>query len=263
MRIKEHISPKQIKQNIFIIRQLARRDRQRNNASAILGQLWQIINPFIHMIVMVAIFTDMLENKKFANFPIYVLIGTIMYSLFCEGTEGCLSALSGNKTFLIKSSIARSVFPLEKIYVAFVNFLFSSMIFIIVAIIYGIKLTIMWVLVIPDVILFLLVILGIGKILAVINAVFADITYFYKIFTLFLLYASAIFYDTSRMDSNAQKLISINPMYLAIAIGRQSILDGIISKWTMWLKLLVYAVGLYSLGTYVYQKNVQSVIEKI
>ena len=42
----------QLKHNIYVVRLLAKRDRQRNNSSAFLGQLWQIINPFIYMVVM-------------------------------------------------------------------------------------------------------------------------------------------------------------------------------------------------------------------
>lgn len=263
MIIMGKMSLKQINQNIFIIRQLAKRDRQHNNASSILGQFWQIINPFINMIVMVLIFTEMFGNNSIGNFQIYVLIGTIMYSYFNEGTQGCLVALSGNKAFLIKSSMEKNIYPIEKVYVAFINFLFSSLIFICVAQWYGIEFMATAFLVIPNVFLFTLMILGIGKILAIINASFADITYFYKIFTLLILYSSALFYDTSRMAPKVQKLISLNPVYLSIAIVRQSVMDGIIPKWTMWIKLLVYAIGLYGVGTYIYQKKVQTVIEKI
>lgn len=263
MNKKEKMSIQQIKQNIFIIRQLAKRDRQRNNASTMLGQLWQVINPFIYMIVMVLIFTEMFESNRIINYQIYVLIGTIMYSFFNEGTQGCLFALSGNKSFLIKSTMEKNIYPIEKVYVAFINFIFSSLIFICVALWYGIDFKVTCLFVIPDVCLFSLMILGIGKILAIINASFADITYFYKIFTLLIFYSSALFYDTSRMSPSVQKLISLNPVYLAIAIVRQSVMDGIISKWTMWIKLLVYAIGLYASGTYIYQKKIQTVIEKI
>ena len=51
----------------------------------------------------------------------------------------------------------------------------------------------------------LVMMLGIGKMLAVINVTFADITYFYKIFTLFLMYGSAIFYRVDRLPANEYK----------------------------------------------------------
>lgn len=50
---------------------------------------------------------------------------------------------------------------------------------------YRISPSVTWLLFIPDIFLMLIMMLGIGKILAVINVTFADITLFYKIFTLF------------------------------------------------------------------------------
>ncbi len=253
----------QLKHNIYVVRLLAKRDRQRNNSSAFLGQLWQIINPFIYMVVMALLFTKMFGNEDFVYFPIYILIGTMINSLFGEGTTSCLTALSGNKNFLINSAISRSLYPVERVYVAFVNFCFSIIIFVIVVLYYGLKPKWEWLLVVPNIIMFIIMILGIGKILAIINVTFADITYFYKIFTLFVFYASAIFYDTSRLSPLMQQLISINPVYVSIALARICVIDGVVANGTLWAKLFFCSVFCYSLGTYIYKKNVQNIIEKI
>ncbi len=252
-----------IKQYIFTLRQLARRDRRRNNSSAVLGQFWQVLNPFFTMIIMALIFSDMLGNDRFANFPIFILTGNLIYSLFNEGTTRCLSALSGNKNFLIKTHIPKSLYVLERVYVAFINFLYSSIIFIILFLAMGEKIKPTFILVIPNVFLMLVLITGIGKILAVINVEFADITYFYKIFTLMVFYGSALFYDTARLSPAAQKVLSLNPVYLSIAISRISIIDGQIPKWTVWFKLAVYAFGLYAIGTHVFKKGSEDAVRKL
>lgn len=253
----------QIKHNIYVIRLLAKRDRRRNNSSAFLGQFWQIINPFINMVVMAMVFTNMFGNKNFAYYPIYILIGTMLDTLFADGTTSCLVALSANKNFLINSSISRAMYPIEKVYVAFVNFAFSTIIFIIVAWYYGLKVKWTWILIIPNLFMFIMLIIGIGKILAIINVTFADITYFYKIFTLFVFYASGIFYDTARLSPLMQQFISLNPVYVSIALARISIMDGVIPSLSLWIKLLVYSVFVYSFGTYIYKKNISNIIEKI
>lgn len=260
---KQKIDLREIKHNIYVIRLLAKRDRQRNNSSAFLGQLWQVINPFIYMVVMALIFTNMLGNKNFVYFPIYILIGTMIDTLFAEGTGSCLTALSGNKNFLINSSISRNLYPVERVYVAFINFCFSIVIFLLVALYYGLELKWQWLLVIPNIIMFVIMILGIGKILAVINVTFADITYFYRIFTLFVFYASGIFYDTARLSPLMQKLISLNPVYVSIALARISVIDGKIPNANLWIKLLIYSIVIYLIGTKVYKDNVSDIIAKI
>lgn len=250
-------------QNMFILQQLARRDRNKRDSSSFLGQFWQVLNPFIYMIVMVLIFSDLFGNNDFVHYPIYVLSGTIVYSLFADGTTGCLTALSSNKNFLIKSSIARNLYPVERVYVALINFGFSAVIYVFFALLSGIRFSVTWLLVIPDIFLFLVMILGIGKVLAIINVEFADITYFYKIFILFVLYGSALFYSTTRMSPTIQFIISLNPVYLAIAILRQAVMDGIVAAPTLWLKLSAIAISCYLLGSQFYERRVQNIVAKL
>lgn len=45
-----------LKQNWFVISQLVDRDHKRNLSSTYMGELWEIINPLINMIVMVLVF---------------------------------------------------------------------------------------------------------------------------------------------------------------------------------------------------------------
>ena len=40
----------------------------------------------------------------------------MIYGLFVDGTTSCLNALSGNKNFLINTSISRNLYPIEKVY---------------------------------------------------------------------------------------------------------------------------------------------------
>lgn len=182
-----------LRQNWFVIQQLIKRDKQRSLSSTFMGELWEIINPLINMIVMVLVFGKMFGYGIAGGFPLYVLTGTTLYGLFTSGTTMCLQALMGNKNFLIKTQLNRNVYVIQKILLAFRNFLFSLMIYAFVIALYRISPSVTWLLFIPDVFLMLIMMLGIGKILAVINVTFADITYFYKIFTLFLMYGSAIF----------------------------------------------------------------------
>lgn len=165
---RQRVDLEQLKHNLYVVKLLANRDRQRSNSSAFLGQMWQIINPFIYMVVMALLFTKMFSNDNFKYYQIYILIGTMINALFNEGTASCLTALSGNKNFLINASISRELYPIERVYVAFVNFCFSVAIFILVALYYGLYPRLEWLFIVPNIILFTTMILGIGKILAII-----------------------------------------------------------------------------------------------
>lgn len=264
-KIKQLIGSKveELRQNVFVIRQLVARDKKRSVSSTFMGELWEILNPLINMVVMVLVFGKMLGGNIENRFPLYVLTGTMLYGLFASGTTMCLDALFGNRTFLIKTQIGKNIYILEKILLAFRNFLFSSLIYIFVLVLYRVSPDAVWLLVIPDILLLLIMMIGVGKMLAVINVTFADITYFYKIFTLMLFYGSALFYQIERMSGIMQKLLLVNPVYVAIAIARECVMKYQFADWKMWIILSSYAVGCYVVGTCFFNKKIENIVAQM
>ena len=112
-----------LRQNWFVIQQLIKRDKQRSLSSTFMGELWEVIN----LVVMVLVFSKMFGSGTSGAFPLYVLTGTTLYGLFNSGTSMCLNALMGNKNFLIKTQLNKNVYVYQKILVAFRNFLFSPL----------------------------------------------------------------------------------------------------------------------------------------
>lgn len=105
---------------------------------------------------------------------------------------------------------------------------------------------------------------GDWKILAVINVTFADITYFYKIFTLFLMYGSAIFYRLDRLSPAMQKIMTIvNPLYTVIAIARECIMERIFPDWKLWVIVSVYAGGCYLVGSVYFNRKIEDIVAKM
>lgn len=257
------VDSKKIKQNIFIIRQLARRDKRSENASTNLGQVWQILNPFINMMILVFLFSVIFQRDDFINYPLYVCTGTIMYEYFIQGTTGCMNSLIVNKQYLLKTTIDKNIFVLEKLYVALINLLFSMCIYIGMMVYYKISFHVVNLLVIVDIFLFSLFVLGIGKILAVIFVSFADISYLYKIFTLMVFYGTAIFYKPERLSHGLQIVMSWNPVYISIALGRQLLIDGIMPSIHLWMKMGLYAFVLYVIGTLIFKKGSENIVAKM
>ncbi|SEJ03454.1 ABC-2 type transport system permease protein [Lachnospiraceae bacterium A10] len=251
------------KQDLFVIQQLAHKDKSRENASSFMGQFWQILNPFINMIVLILVFSTMFANKDFVNYPMFVATGTMIFELFNFGTRNSLGALVSNKNFLIKTQIDKRLYIMERVYVAIINFTYSFVIYLGLMIFFHIPFRWTMMLLIPDIILLLLLIYGMGKILAVINVLFADITYFYQIFTLFLFYGSALFYSPAKIAGSARDIITFNPVYVAVAIARIAIIDGKIPGVGLWIKLFVYSSVIFLIGKKVFENSVENIVAKI
>ena len=254
----------ELQQNMFVIHQLVIRDKKRSLSSTFMGELWEVINPLINMVVMVLVFGEMFGHGISGGFPLYVLTGTTIYGLFTSGTTMCLNALIENKNFLIKAQLRKNVYVDQKKLVALLNFVFYLMIYAFVVALYRIPPSVTWLLFIPDIFLVLIMMLGIGKILAVINVMFADITYFYKIFTLFLMYGSALFYRVDRLSPTIQKLIAIlNPLYTVISIARECVMERMYPNWKSWVIISLYAGVCYVVGTLFFNRKTENIVAKM
>jgi lipopolysaccharide transport system permease protein len=108
--------------------------------------------------------------------------------------------------------------------------------------------------------IFLLVILnfGVGLILAVCNTYFSDIGYLYEVFTLILMYASALFYPIEIVPPKVQVIFSLNPIYCASTCFRECVAYGTIPNVTTLLYLGIFAFTVLTIGILlfsIYQKK--------
>lgn len=252
-----------MRQDMFVMQQLIRRDKKHGTSDTSFGSFWEILNPLINMMVMALVFGKMFGSGFDELYSLYILTGTSIHGLFTRGTSACLNALSGNKNFLIKTQLSKNLYVLEKVMYSFQNFLYSVVIYIGMMLYHEVEITWYCLWVIPDLLLLMIMMLGVGKILATINVEFADVTYFYKIFTLMLMYGSAVFYDISRMGKHVQFVMQFNPIYAAITIIRDTVIGGIEPELNLVAVLAGYAVVMYGIGTYVFKKGTNDLVARL
>jgi len=250
------------KQYIYVVRQLAAREIKHGNSSKKLGQLWNIINPIISMITMSIVFSAIFHHDL-KEFVPYVYTGTIIYGFYNSSMGGSLKALSGNKTLLIRTKIPRNLLVFEKVYVSFIRLLFALVGYVAALIITGTRITPHIALLPIMIVLSVMIMVGIGKILAVINVYFADISYFYKIIMRFVFYSSALFYHAERLSPAMQQVIMFNPVYLSITFARACILYNGFPAFGIWIRLIIYAVVIYIVGSLIFKKGSQDVVAKL
>ena len=250
------------KQYLYVIRQLARREIKHSNSSKYLGQFWNILTPFISMITMAVIFAFVFKSD-IREFMPYVFTGTIVYIFYDTAMSGAMRSLSGNKTLLIKTKLPVNLFVFEKIYVALIRMSFSLVGYVVILIVTGTMVGPFLALAPVGIIFAIFISLGIGKILAVINVYFADITHFYVVIMKLVYYASALFYKVERASPAMQLVIGNNPIYLTIHFERACILYNRMPEPQVWIKLIIYSVAIYIVGTLIFRKGTQDVVAKL
>ena len=230
----------------FLLTELVKRNLTSKYKDSILGILWSFFNPLLTMLVFTAIFS-MLFGKNIENYPVYYLAGRIMFDFYSHGTKGAMNSIRKNSSLLKKIYVPKRLLTVSYIAYEFVNFLISFFILFGVMVITGAPFH--WTLIFSPIPIIALIILifGVGLILAVCNTYFSDIGYLYNVFTLILLYASAMFYPIEIVPSRVQVIFTLNPVYCAMTCFRQCV-SGAIPDLSMLLYLTTFALTTCGIG---------------
>ena len=231
----------------FLLKQLVKRNLTSNYKESVLGIVWSFINPLCIMLIFTAIFS-VLFRFQIKNFPVYFLTGRLFYDFFIAATNGAMYSIRGNAYILKKIYVPRYMFAMGSICYEFINFLISLVILFGVMALTGAQFHITTIFAIIPFVFFILMIIGVGLILAVFNTYFSDVSYMYSIFTLLLMYASALFYPMEIVPANIQMIFTLNPVYVAITCFRDTILYGVFPDILSILYLAVFSIMLFAVG---------------
>lgn len=238
----------------FAIKELTSREIKRRYARSYLGIVWSVLNPLLNMVVLSLVFSYMFRNS-IDNFPVYLITGQTVFSLFSVGTNSAMTSIVDNKSLIQRTKLPKHIFILSRIYTAFVNFAYSLIPLIAVLFFFRIKFTWKVFLIIPDLILLTGFIIGTSYVLATLYVFFADIKHFYGIFITLLLYCSAIFYPVERLPDFMQYAISFNPVFLAVDIARHVLIYGIFPYYTEWIKMSLASLIMLILGYWIFYRT--------
>lgn len=75
-----------------LLQELVSKDIKLKYRRSFLGYLWSILNPLLTMVVMVIVFSNMFRFD-IENYPVYLIIGQILFGFFTESTTQAIFRL--------------------------------------------------------------------------------------------------------------------------------------------------------------------------
>ena len=231
----------------FLLKELVKRDLTSKYKDSVLGILWSFFNPLLIMLVFTAIFS-MLFGRSIENYPVYFLSGRIIFDFYNAGTKGAMRSIKRNQNLIKKIYVPKYMFSVSTICYEFINFLISFVILIGVMVVTGATFYPTIIYGIIPVILLLILIFGVGLILAVCNTYFTDVGHLYNVFTLLLMYSSALFYPMEIVPPLVQRIFTLNPVYSAISCFRECISYGILPNASTLLYLAAFSLTTLGIG---------------
>jgi lipopolysaccharide transport system permease protein len=207
---------------------LAWRDLSVRYKQTVIGVLWALIRPFLTMLVFTIIFGRIAKLPADGNAPyaLMVFAGILPWSFFSTGLSEASNSLISNEKLITKVYFPRLIVPIATVVVAFVDFLIS---FCILLLLMG------WYRFLPDwhmlvlpvfALLAFFVSVGPSLWITALNVKYRDFRYIIPFIVQFGLYVSPVGFSSSVVPERWRLLYSLNPMVGVIDGFRWCILRG-------------------------------------
>jgi ABC-2 type transport system permease protein len=193
-----------------------------------------LLRPLALFVILYLVFTKIFRiGRSIPNYPVYLLLGIVVWNYFAEVTGACVTAIVGRGDLLRKINFPRYVIVLAASFSALINLALN---FIVV----GFFMYIKHVDIRPESIAALLFIvelyvfsLAVGFFLSAAYVRYRDINYIWEVIMQAAFYATPIIYLLSMVPVKYAKLLMLNPMaqiiqdmrYLLITPKTQTITD--------------------------------------
>lgn len=236
---------KKLMRHQFLFEELVKRDFKRKYKRTVLGMVWSVLSPLLTLLVMRMVFTQFF-GRNMEHYTTYLFCGTLVYSYFNESTSQGMTSLMGNASIFTKVNVPKYLFLFSKNIQTLINFGLTLCVFFIFCVLDGITFTWKFVFLLYPIVCLVLFNVGVGLILSALFVFFRDIQYLWSVFTLLLMYMSAIFYTIDQYSSLVRHIFLINPIYLHIRYFRKIVIEATVP--TIWFHLLMLAYVLFVLG---------------
>lgn len=243
-----------LKKNLFLFEELVKRDFKQKYKRTVLGMGWSLLSPLLQLLVMSIVFGQFF-GRNMEHYSIYLFCGNLIFAYFKESTSTGMNSLMANASIFTKINVPKYMFLFSKNVSSLINFGLTLIIFFAFVLIDGVPVGPHFVALLFPICCLVVFNLGVGLVLSAMFVFFRDVSYLYDIFTLLLMYMSAIFYTVDIMPVIVQKLLYLNPIYCYIKYFRIVVLDGSIPSVQYHILCAFYAVFLFALGAAFYKKN--------
>jgi lipopolysaccharide transport system permease protein len=215
------------------------------------GGLWMIINPLAQVVIYALILSNVLRAKlpgienQYA-YAIYLMAGLLAWSLFNETISRCLNLFIEQGNLMKKFSFPRITLPAIVVCSCLLNniLLFIAMLGVFVLLGHQFNATILWL--IPLTLAVVLLALGIGLILGILNVFLRDIGQVVPIVLQMLFWFTPIVYPVRIIPEAYRHWLNFNPVYALTDAYQQVLVYGNNPKWEGVLTF--GAIGLLLLG---------------
>lgn len=224
--------------SIILLKQLVKTDFKLRYQGSVLGYIWSLLRPLLMFLVLYLVFTVFLPvGKGVPYYPVYLLLGIVLWNYFNEATTGSVGAIVGKGDLLRKLNFPRYVIILAGSCSALINLVLNFVVIGIFMIFNHVVLHWSAVLILPLILELFVISLSVAFLLSALFVKFRDVQYIWDVVMQAGFYGTPIIYPLSKIPHHTiQKLLILNPMAQIIQDARYAL----ITKQTMTIATLYH-----------------------
>lgn len=212
------------KQNRVLLAELVRTDFKLRYQGSVLGYAWSLLRPLLLFVILYVVFVNFLKiGKGVPHYPVYLLLGIVIWNFFNEMTGQSLSSIVNRGDLIRKIRIPRWIIVLSSSLSALINLFLNLLVVVIFLIVNHVDLlrTTLW---LPVILLEVYIFaVGISLFLSAAFVKYRDVNYIWEVIIQAGFYLTPIIYPISKITNlTLQKLILLNPMAQSIQDARYS-----------------------------------------
>jgi ABC-2 type transport system permease protein len=208
--------------NRAILREMVRADFKMKYQGSVLGYLWSLLKPLLMFLVLYVVFAVIFKvGKDIPNFPIYLLLGIVLWSFFAETTQNGLQAVVAREDLIKKIKIPRWIVIISTSASSLINLALNLVVVVAFALITGMQFTFSAVLLLIFIFEIYIFAVGISLFLSAAYVKYRDVSYIWEVVIQAGFYATPILYPIAMItDQMLQKIVILNPVAHAIQGAR-------------------------------------------
>lgn len=248
--MKQYIS----KQNRALLSELVRTDFKLRYQGSVLGYAWSLLRPLLMFAILYVVFVKFLRiGGDVPHFPVYLLLGIVLWNFFGEMTSQSLGSIVGRGDLIRKIRIPRWMIVFSTSISAIINLFLNLVVIGVFMVLNQVEITwnILWFpLSLVQVYVFAL---GLSLFLSAAFVKYRDISYIWEVIIQAGFYLTPILYPLTMITNETfQKILLMNPMAQAIQDARHSLVtsEAITANslfhggWYMFIPIIIVVLTL-------------------
>lgn len=254
------------RKNRILLRELIVTDFKLRYQGSALGYAWSVLKPLFLFAILYVVFDQFLKlGRDIEHFPVYLLLGIVLWTFFAEATNLGLQSIIGRGDLIRKINFPKYIIVISGTVSSLINLGFNLLVVLLFILINNVELTWSALLIIPLIIELYLFSLAVAFFLAALNVKFRDTGYLWEVFMQAAFYATPVLYPLQMVMAQsmvAAQFLMLNPVAQIIQDARYVLVTkdtvtlwSIVTDWKVIIPFALIIITTIAAGFYFKKKS--------